>query len=409
MPEQETASAEADTEPERVEYAWASQTPETRIKGVPKGIIYAGQIDDSVAQNSTSFGLVLGNAEVVNGSLWQNQSKPDDGTTADGVDEDQSRPTDYRIADEDDRDTTIANGALVTDENGPNTYDEGDAIAEDEVIVWYNGMSGERLSRVLDFNGRPFARWTDDGYLVKGLYQPAEGWRGANGDKRRQMKDNGKAPRVVRAPILRQQVDITYDDEGNVETATLLEEPKEQEVLIDMSRFQGGRAYEIHVFDAETFEEEMGSLDAELPRNDSGYVEDTESELDMSYTPAADEILEQAEYRMHMHTGDGWQDQPENWQPQSTSEVSSFGVSADVGSDDADSDGLTASQEQFVREVVDEIKGTGLTPDEAFDGGLAGLIGKFSDQFDRVPEEAEIRAEVYRRVGHLDPDELEDE
>lgn len=406
MAEDETESAD-DADTEQVEYAWASQTPTTRIAGTPVGLVYAGRLDDSVRQNDTSYGLVLEDPEVVTGSLWVNQEKTEDGTTADGVDEDQSRPTDYRIVDEEDRNTTVANGALVTDENGPNTYDQADEIEEDRVIVWYNGMSGERLSRVLDFNGRPFARWTDDDYLVKGLMQPAEGWRGANGEKRREMKDEGKAPRVARAPILRQRVEIEYDDDGNVAEATLLEDPREQRVLIDMSRFQGGRAYEIHVFDADEFEDEFGSLDAELPRED-GYVNDVESELDMSYTPAADDILEQAEYRMHMFTGEGFQNEPSSWSPQSTSEVGSFGVSADAGTSDGDGDGFTAAQEQFIREVVDEVKGTGLTPDEAFDSGLEGLIGKFSDDFDRVPDADDVRGEVYRRVSHLDPSDLEE-
>lgn len=407
MAEADTESADADTDEERIEYAWASQTPDTRIEGTPVGLIYAGRLDDSVAQNDTSFGVVLEDPQVVDGSLWQNQAKPEGATTADGIDDDQSRPTDYRIVDEDDDSTTIANGALVTGEEGPNTYDEADSIEEDAIIVWYNGMSGERLGRVLDFNGRPFARWTDDDYLVKGLMQPAEGWRGANGDKRRQMKDNGRAPRVARAPILRQRVVVDRDDEGDIEDVTLLDEPQDQRVLIDMSRFQGGRAYEVHALDADDFVDTFGSADATLPRNDAGYVDDVDAELDMPYSPVADDVLEQAEYRMHMYTGDGFQTEPEGWTPQSTSEVESFGVS--TGSTDAgDVEGLTAQEEQFVREVVDELKGTGLTPEEAFDGGLAGLIGKFSDQFDRAPEVDDVREEVYARVAHLDTSDLDE-
>lgn len=406
MPETETKSADADTDDaDEEEYVWASQTPGTRISGVPSGIIYAGQLDDTVAQNDTSFGLVLEDPSLVSGEAWENQAKPDDGTTADGIDEDESRPTDYRIADSDDSGITVANGALVTDEYGPSTYDEVDDIDADTAIVWYNGMSGERIARVLDFNGRPYARWTDDGYLVKGLLQPAEGWRGASGDKRREMKDNGKAPRVVRAPILRQRVDTVTDDGGDVVDATLLDEAEEQRVLIDVSRFQGGRAYEVHVFDADGFEDEFGSADAELPRDD-GYVEDVDSELEMSYTPAADTILEQAEYAMHMYTGDGWQDEPDDWSPQSTAAVDSFGVSADSGGD-GDEDGFTAAQEQFIREIVDELKGTGRTPETAFDGGIDGLVGKYSGQFDRVPDTDAVREEVYARVGHLSVDDLE--
>lgn len=411
MAEAEEQSADADTDEEqREEYAWASQTPETRIRGKPRGIIYAGRLDDSQAQNDTSFGLIVEDPEVVNGSLWQNQAKPDGGLTSDGVEDGQPRPTDYRIVDEDDRDTTIANGALVTGEEGPNTYDESDGFEEDTVIIWYNGMSGERLSRVMDFNGRPFARWTDDGYLVKGLYQPAEGWRDANSDKRSQMKDNGKAPRVARAPILRDRVEVTRDDEGEIENVdvNLDDDFAGDEVLVDMSRFMGGRGYEIHVFDSSQFASEFGNHSAEIPRNDSGYVkDDVESELDMPYTPVADQVLEEAGYRVHMYTGDGWQDEPDDWSPQSTSEVGTFGISTDT--EDGDSDGITAQEEQFIQEIVGEVAGTGLPPSEVFEGGIPALIGKYGDQFDRAPDLETIRREVYTRVSHLDPDELEDD
>lgn len=408
MAEADTQSAEADTEEERVEYPWVSETPTTRIIGTPKGLIYSGRLDDSRKQNSNSYGVILEDPEVVTGSLWQNQEKPEDGTTADGVDEDESRPTDYRVVDEDDRDTTIANGALVTGEEGPNTYDEAEEFEEDAVIVWYNGMSGERLARTLDFNGRPFASWTDDGYLVKGLYQVADGWRDADSSGKRQMKDDGLAPRVARAPILRQRTEYEWSDDGDLEDATLLDEPKDQRVLIDISRFQGGRGYEVHVLDADEFEDEFGSLDAELPRTDDGYVDrELESdgiELGMPYTAAADEILEQAGYSVHMYTGDGWQDEPDDWSPQSTSEVGEFGVSASSG----DAEGFTPKQQQFVDETVGELKGSGMTPEEMFDGGLAGLIGKFSGQFDVVPDVEDVRESIYAEVSHLDVDDLDE-
>lgn len=411
--ETESADETADTDAEdRIEYAWASQTPHTRIRGTRKGIIYAGRLDDTLEQNDSSFGIIVEDPEVVEGTLWVNQEKADDGTTADGVDDDQPRPTDYRIADPDDRDTTIANGALVTNENGPNTYDEADGFEEDTVVIWYNGLTGQRLSRLLDFNGRPYSRWVqnDDGsyYLIKGLYQAADGWR-ENPDDRGRMAQNGKAPRCVRAPILRDRVEIEYDDDGNVEDATLhdADEIEGTETLIDMSRAQSGRGYRLHAFDAAEFADEFGNHSAEIPRNDSGYVKnDIESELDMPYTTAADEILEQAGYRMHMFTGDGWQDEPDNWSPQSTSEVGTFGISTDDGADDAD--GLTAKQEQFVREVVDEVSGSGMTPEEMFEGGLAGLVGKYSGQFDRVPDVDVVREEVYQRVAHLDTDDLDE-
>lgn len=405
MAEAATESADADTDEERIEYPWASQTPTTRVTGTVVDVFYAGQLDESTPQNDTSFGIVLEDPDVVGGQLYVNQAKPEDGTTADGVDDDQPRPTDYRIADPDDRDTTIANGAFVSGEDGPNTYDEADGFDEDRVIIWYNGLSGQRIGRVLDFNGQPFARWTDDGdYLVKGLLQPAEGWRDANSDRRSEMAQNGLAPRIARAPVFRERVNVTYDDEGDIEEITV-DEDGELDAVIDMSRWNGGRAYEVHVFDAESFEAEHGSLDAEIPRDSNGIV-DSEAEVTMRYQPLADEVLETVEYRMHMHTGDGWQDEPAAWEPEPASEVGNFGVSAETA--DSGSEGFSAEHEAFVEEIVGELQGSGMTPEEAFSGGLAALIGKHEGDFTRVPDVGEVRREVYARLDYLDPSDLDE-
>jgi len=394
-------------EVEETEYPWATQTPHTRISGIPTGIIYSDRLGDDVQQNDTSYGLILKDAEVVIGSAWTNDEKGD-GTMADVIGDDEPRPTDYRIVDTGDEGTTTVEvdgeTFVSTGEKGPNTYAEG-TVEDDEVLIWYNGGSGERISRVLDFNGRPYARWTDDEepYLVKGLYQPPEGYREADAGERRKMELD---PRVVRAPILRQQVYVERNDDGDVIETGLLDEPNDQRVLIDVSRFMGGRAYEVHVFDADGFADEFGALDAEIPRTDDGYAKnDIDSELEMSYTPSADGVLEDAEYAMHMYTGDGWANEPEGWSANSTAEVDSFGISSDLGDDE----GLSPSQEQFVNEVVGELKGTGLTPKEAFDGGLGGLITNFAEQFDEVPRAADVREPIYERVAHLDPDDLDDD
>lgn len=406
MAEAASESADADTDEERIERPWAQQTPKTRVTGTITGVFYAGQLDEGTAQNDTSFGIVLEDAEVVEGTLYVNEEKPSDGTTADGVGDNQPRPTDYRIVDEDDRDTTIANGAFVTDENGPNTYEEADGFGEDAVIVWYNGLSGQRIGRVLDFNGQPFAKWTDDPqdpYLVKGLLQPAAEWPDANSDRRSEMAQNGLAPRIARAPVFRERVDVIYDDEGSIEEITV-EDEGELDAVIDISRWNGGRGYEVHVFDDEEFVAEHGSLDAELPR-DSNNIVDSEAEVDMRYQPLADEVLEQVGYRMHMHTGAGWQDQPANWEPESTSSVGSFGISADT--DDGEG-GFSAEHEAFVEEIVGELSGSGMTPEEAFSGGLAALIGKKEDMFSRVPDVDEVRREVYARLDYLDSADLDE-
>jgi hypothetical protein len=375
-------------EDERIERAWVSQTPTTRLAGTVTDIVYSGDLSGDEKQNDTSFGIVLQDPEVVDGSLWVNQVKVDDGTTADGIDDDGPRPTDYRVVDEDDNSTTIANGALVTDETH-GTYDEADGFDDDEILVWYNGMAGERIGRTLDTNGLPFADYTDDGsYLVKGLLQPAEGWRDARGDKRREMKDNGLAPRVARIPILR-------DDAAD------------ERVLIDISRYQGGRAYEAHVFDAAAFEDEFGSMDAPLVRNDSGYVEDSESEFEFQYNDGADDVLDEHEVSMRMFNGEGFADEPSGFEPSGSEAGGELVI-------EADTTGVTDEQiaeqyDTFVQTVVDALP-DGQTPNGAFDGGLEGLIDSKSSWFHEVPEGEtveDIRADIYAQTEWLSVDDVQ--
>lgn len=411
----EDNSANADTDDEeREEFPWVAQTPTTRIEGTPVDLIYPEQISSSVEHNGDSFAVVMKDPEVVIGSLWRNEEKPEDGTTAEVIDEETPRPTDYRLADRDDRgmSTKEIRGEefLMSDEDGPDTYVEVDGFDEDHVLVWYNGLSGNRIGRTLDFNGRPFSRWTDEGYLIKGLYQAPEGWR-ENPSQRGEMAKAGDVPRVDRAPILRNRVAYTTDDEGNRDGAELLDEPEELRLFIDIDR--EGRGYRGYVFDADAFEAEFDRETPleELPTDDYGNFE-IDAALDMPYCPFADEVLEQAGYSMQMYTdGDKWQDTPDDWQPTSTSEVDSFGIGVET---EGDSDSFpTPKQQQFVNEVVAELeeihsaKGTSPTPDDAFEGGVTGLIGKYQDQFDRVPEADDVERAVYDQTEHLDPSDLD--
>lgn len=387
-------SADAD-DGEREQFAWASQTPTTRIAGEVAGLIYAGNLSDTVEQNDTSFGVVLRDPTVVNGTLFVNEQKDDDGTMEDAVDEDSTVPTDYRVADPTDEDANIVKGALSTEEKSTvdgdraNVYEEADGFDEDEIIVWYNGMSGQRIGRTLDFNGLPFARFTDDGYLVKGLMQPADGWRGANSDKRRQMARNGKAPRVARAPILRFRV----DDDGN------LSDEGSREVLIDVSRYQGGRTYEAHVFDAAAFADEHGNHSADFDSDD-------EAELEWVYDENADDVLDQAEYAMSPYTGDGWQDEPAGYESPRTG-TGDFTVDSEVPDDEE----IEEQYDEFADMVVGEMEGNealhGQTPADAFRGGIEGLIGRNSEAFHVPPESDTIRQAVYERIDWLDVDDLE--
>jgi hypothetical protein len=408
----ETTADETEAEQEE-ELAWAVQTPTTRLSGTPKEVIFSGDINGSIEQTGNSFGVVWEDPELVTGEIWENTERGD--TTADVVDDDTARPTDYRLADSTHEriNTMDVEGEtfLTTGENGPNSYQETDTIEEDRLLVWYNGLTGQRIGRVLDFNGRPFARWVDndDGssYLLKGLYQCADGWRDAKGSERGKMASSGKAPRVARAPILRNRVEYEEGEGDESGSATLLDEAKDISVLVDMSDAPSGNGYRAHLFDADDFADEFDAVDADIPRNDAGYVADEiDSELDMPYSGLADEVLEQAEYGMNMYTGEGWQDEPSAWEPQSTSEVESFGIAADDG-DEQDDGGLSAEHEQFVTEVVGEVKGSGMTPDEMFNGGLEGLIGKYSSNFSTVPDADTIREAVYAEVSHLDVNDLE--
>lgn len=368
---------------DRPQHAWASQTPETRIRGTVEEIIFAGQLGSSVEQPDDSFGVVLSGVETVIGTTFVNDVR-DGEQVAEQIPEDAPRPTDYRFADEDDEDSTIVKGSLTTGEKGPNVYDPGE-VAEDEIIVWYNGMSGQRVGRALDFNGMPFARYTDSGYLIKGLYQAAEGWRDASSAERSDLAGAGRAPRVVRAPILREDV-------------------AGSEVLIDVTRYDGGRGYELHVFDADEFEDEFGDVTTatdELPRGRYGL--DVESEIEFrSVAPEeAEETIEDAGYAMHMFEGPGWQDEPENadYEPPGSDEF-------DVSVETADEEDVEEQWDEFASMIASNLP-DGLSPDEAYTGGLESVIEKNESKFHEVPTEDQIRTRVYEQVSWLDADEIE--
>jgi len=67
-----------------------------------------------------------------------------------------------------------------------------------------------------------------------------------------------------------------------------------------------------------------------------------------------------------------------------------------------------AEHEAFVEEVASELSGSGMRPEEAFDGGLAGLIGKHEGDFTRVPDVDRTREEIYARLDYLDVFDLEE-
>lgn len=345
-----TQSQETDNDEEqREEFAWASQQPTSAITGTFEGLIYSGQLNSDVAQNGTSFGVIFGNPEIDGGTLFRNEAKPSDDLVRSTLDEDQSSPTDYRIVGTEDDSVTIRDGILFTQERNAATYEGADAFDEDSVIVWYNGVSGGRIGRVLDFNGLPFAEYKEDGYLVKGLVQVADGWREPS--RRRELARSDRAPRVVRAPIPREDV-------------------IGEEITVEISRPENGQYYHATVLDADG------------------------EELEMVYNEDADEVIEEAEYRMHMHHGSGFADRPATAPPE-------FGIQPD-NTDGTAVDGLTVTQQAFVEQTAQALEQYGQTPEEAFNGGIAGLMQRHGVEGDSET----IERAVYTQASHLDEDSL---
>lgn len=359
MSAQEGEAPDAENaEEEREEFAWLNQTPTTTISGKPLGMIYAGSLSQHEEQNGTSFGIVLEDVEVVEGDLYRNADKPEDGFTFKD-DENEQRATDYRVVDLDDQQTTTVNAGdqtFVTDRSGA-SFEPADGFDEGPVIAWYNGMAGQFVARALDFNGRPFAEYKEDGYLMKGLFQVAEGWRDRS--QRSDLAKNGKAPRVARVPILRPEADG-------------------ERVTIEIGRYNGGRMYEAHVYE--------------------GATTDEDAEFDMRYEEEADDVLAEEGVTMSLHHGEGWQDRPAN----AEASADDFDIQVEAGGGVEDTDGLTSQQEAFVESTSNALEGTDLTPAEAFNGGLSGLMENHGVSGDVE----EIREAIYVNVSHLDEEDL---
>lgn len=352
-----TTEVESGTDNEQQQLAWVNQTPTTKLTGEFVDLIYSGDLSSRTAQNGTSFGVVMKNLRVDEGDLYRNQNKDGDALVI--VDEDEGkRATDYRVADDGDEVegrgqpslTTIQAGdqTILTDRAGQ-SFEVGE-LSDDEVIVWYNGMSGQIIGRALDIHGRPFAEYKNDGYLVKGLLQVAEGWR--NGNKGQMVRD-GLGPRVARAPVPRP------DLVGN-------------EVSIEIGRWNGGRMYEATITD----------VDGE--------------QVDMEYSSDFEENFESHEIGMHLHHGEGWQDKPANAQEPARQ----FNIT--VGGETND-DGFTAVQQNFITSVTTAVIEAGQrNADDAFMNGVAGLM----DQHGVEGDADEIRAEINARLEqHFEDDE----
>lgn len=411
MPEQQTADEDEETsgDDEQEIIPWAVHQPTARIIGEPTALIYMGEIDSDEPQPSDSYGVIFENPRIVNGDVFSNKARGDDtGTVVDSIDEDEKRPTDFRFLDGEDSDVASfdSDGDLSTDETGPSSYEQVDEIDADRILVFYNGMSGTRVGRTLDFNGQSYAKHrSDTGYLVKGLYQAHPNWLGAASEERATLAEAGKAPRVVRAPILRYRVQEDEDGDDH----RLLDEPESPEVLVDVSHYEGTRGYELHIFDAEAFEEEFGDLTTsvdEMERGRYGLETDSEIEYGSVRYSVADSILEQAGYGFAWF--DEWEEHPDGWE-----------LEYDLGGDGSDFGDL--SSEVVTEEDFDEQKKNfaaqaaaalpdGKSPEDAFPGGFAGLVDKKVETFYQEPTEEdvdEMLEMVYQQTDWLDTADLD--
>lgn len=468
MSEQESQSADADTDAEDEEftyYAQVTQHPTTIIEGDITDIV-TKEVDGSKENTDNSFGVVFEDPTVTAGTIWQNEDIPDgfvstseyndtvriavEGTDNDyvrgqevtdeaveqarerlteaGVDTDfedasygdlKIDGTDYKVADSDDDEARVqynrdGDETGIDVSGGEFKSTQVDDFEADAIMVWYGGMSGQRISRALDFNGMPFARFTDDGYLLKGLFQAPIGWRGeadveqfdnvpttdrselASAEERGGL---GRPPRVARPAILRDDLD--------------------GRTFIALGRYNGGQMYETHVGEAlDDYDEFVETL---LDNDD---VSDLFEEIELEYAQNADDVLadnfDNPKEVYGLYHGDGWQQEPDNAQWGDTSgsddgdaSGGSFDMPDSVGDDDGDDVAHPTDQERsFAQGIAEMLAGTDAKPDDnvfEVDGeetDLEGIVANNDGKFEVDPDVDAIREIIYENVGHLDTDDL---
>lgn len=383
------AAADQQSDSEEQDYdekPWLNMTPTTRLKGTVTEI-FTPELGES------NYGIIVEDPEVVVGDVYTNYHKPDNGLTRDEVDEYSTSPTDYRVADDSDPSVTTVGDTLVTDEESTvdgdvaNEYERADSFADDEVCLWISGLAGDKIIRALDFNGRPYARYGDNGPIY-GLLQAHQSWF-EDGADRSALASDGKAPRTVRPPMLRPDVD---------------------EVLLDITADEGGtyRSYRGNVFRADEFADETGGLETptdELPTGQYGIEADSRLELRLADFEEAGSKVKEADWNFAdlLQTGEGWADVPESATSQS------FDTSMDLADDSESDDGHPT--EEFIDDVVDQMQATevahGRAPDEIWDGGLDSLIERNSESLPEKPDVDAIRRGIYSNVNWLDAENLE--
>jgi hypothetical protein len=345
---EDTAADSTDSDDERPEYPWVSLSPEVSLGfDSIERLIYTG--DPSDTQNGNDYGVVLRGAEVLDGTIYVNRHA-DDGVLARNSDTAtaQEQSTDYVVANPDTDDRTsedMLDGTVIGVSDGARDFDSSptdetsfDTLTDtDAIIVWFGGLSGQFIARDLDFNGRPSAKYTDDGYLVKGLYQYPQGWWDASPSAKGEMVQNGLAPRVARFPVLRDDL-ADGDVPGVIETS------------------RDGRSHRVSVFadidvddgDGDGDDVVMDSV-GEYPQVRMTYNEDT-----------AASVLAERGITMSMAHGDEWATEPDTVAGTvPTSDADDFDIS--VGDDgDAEPAGLTANEQLFADSIATALDDEGV-------------------------------------------------
>jgi hypothetical protein len=336
-------ATEADSGVEREEFPWAAVAPNTIFGGQITRLFYSG--DPTAAQNDNDFGIEIQDPHIVEGTVFENRERGDVPAHADDADLQSS--LDYLIASEDDDQTTLDthNGDVIGVDTGDRTFPgtPSDFADSDTIVLWVGNLAGQFLGRTLDVNGRPSAKYTDDGYIVKGLYQYPEGWWDADSSQRRDMVRGDHAPRAARYPVLR--TDVVGDD-----------------VYFRMDR--DGSINRLDLY----WSEEGAVMADEEERLDGRYSEDTVAET-----------LSERDITMHMEHGDGWADEPASVRGRVLKEDTAFDV--DVGAAVGEYDGpLTDAQRSFADTVVSALEAEGIASLDALrDGFLADQAGKPSN------------------------------
>ena len=347
------------------DYIRGTEATEANIQAARERLVDGGFIPDTDAEIDVSY-------------------SPQDGMTATVDGEDiAAGGTDYKIADTSDSRTEEqeVGGEILGVDVGGGTYgaEKLDDFDADRIMVWYGGMAGQFIGRGLDFNGQPFSRWTDEGYLIKGLFQVPIGWRGdadleqyddvPTTDHKELATDLGRKPRVVRPPILREDID--------------------GRVFVAIGRYNGGRMNEVHIGRAmDSYDDMFESLRAnDEPEYDS---------FDMKYDAEADERIATAfdnpAELLALYTGEGWASEPANAQSFGESDGDSDGGSFDIETDDSGVEHPTDEEDTFAQMVSEKLAGTGVeNVDDAFDDGLEGLVESNADNFDNEYDVGAIR------------------